>query len=68
MNARFVIAVALVSGLVAGAVGVLKVAAEDDSVGLLVVGAAFAVVAVLGVVILGRALVVEERDRSHGGW
>lgn len=68
MNTRFAMAVAIVSGLVVGAVGVLKVAANDDSVGLLVFGAGLAVVAVLGLLALGRALVLEERDGSHGGW
>ena len=68
MNARFALAVAVVSGLVGSAVGVLKVADKDGSVALLILGAGLAVVAVLGLVALGRELILEERERSHGGW
>ena len=68
MNARFALAVAAVSGLVGGAVGVLKVADKDGSVALLILGAGLAVAAVLGLLALGRELILEERDRSPGGW
>lgn len=46
MNARFVVAVAVVSGLVGGAIGVLTLAAKDDSTALFAAGAALAAVAV----------------------
>jgi hypothetical protein len=67
MNARFALAVAVVSALMGGAVGVLSAGVNEDSTALSAVGAVLAVVAVLGLVALGRAVVLDERDRSSGG-
>lgn len=68
MNARFSIAIAVVSGLGGAAIGVLRVAINHDSAALLALGAVSGAVAIVGLVALGRALVLEDRDRgSYGG-
>ena len=68
MNARFILAVAVVSGLVAGAAALLTVALSSDSKALVVAGAVVAVLSVMGLAVLSRAVVVDERERrSHGG-
>ena len=67
MSARFVFAVAVVSGLVGGGVALFTVAVAADSTALIAAAGALAVLALMGLVVLGRAVVLEERDRSHGG-
>ena len=68
MNGRFAVGVAVVSGLIAGGAGLLTVALASDSKALIVAGAVVAVLAVMGFAVLGRAVVVDERERrSHGG-
>ena len=67
MNARFAVGVAVVSGLFAGGAALLTVALASDSTALIVAGALVAVLAVMGFAALGRAVVVDERERRSCG-
>ena len=68
MNARFVLAFAVVSGLIAGGAALLTAALASGSKVLVAAGALVAVLAAMGFAVLGRAVVVNERERrSHSG-
>ena len=67
MNGRFAVAVVAVSALGVAAVVTLTAAADQDSTALLLGGAALAALAVLGLVVLARAVIVSERGVGRDG-